>query len=57
MNATPSRSAKIGMFLAGLRDEMREALEGLRRTIATAAPEAVEGIGYGIPCGVRKLDR
>jgi uncharacterized protein YdhG (YjbR/CyaY superfamily) len=49
MNATPSRSAEIDAFLAGLSKEMREALEDLRRTIATAAPEAVEGIGYGVP--------
>jgi uncharacterized protein YdhG (YjbR/CyaY superfamily) len=49
MNATPSRSAEIDAFLAGLADEMREPLEALRRTIATAAPEAVEGIAYGVP--------
>ena len=29
--------------------EMREPLEALRRTIAVAAPDAVEGIGYGVP--------
>ena len=28
---------------------MRKALEDLRRTIAKAAPGAVEGIGYGVP--------
>jgi uncharacterized protein YdhG (YjbR/CyaY superfamily) len=28
---------------------MREALEDLRQTIATAAPDAVEAIGYGVP--------
>jgi uncharacterized protein YdhG (YjbR/CyaY superfamily) len=49
MNATPSRSAEIDAFLAGLADEMREPLEALRRAIATAAPEAVEGIAYGVP--------
>jgi uncharacterized protein YdhG (YjbR/CyaY superfamily) len=41
--------AEIDDFLAGLPDETREALEELRRTIARAAPEAVEGIGYGVP--------
>jgi uncharacterized protein YdhG (YjbR/CyaY superfamily) len=49
MNGTPSRSAEIDAFLAGLPQNTREALEGLRRTIATAAPAAVETIGYGIP--------
>jgi uncharacterized protein YdhG (YjbR/CyaY superfamily) len=49
MNATPSRSAEIDAFLAGLPEDVRAALEDLRRTIATAAPDAVEGIGYGVP--------
>ena len=49
MNATPSRSVEIDAFLARLPHEVREALEQLRRTIATAAPDAVEGIGYGVP--------
>jgi uncharacterized protein YdhG (YjbR/CyaY superfamily) len=49
MNATPPRSADIDEFLAGFPDDVRGALENLRRAIATAAPEAVEGIGYGVP--------
>jgi uncharacterized protein YdhG (YjbR/CyaY superfamily) len=49
MNATPSRSSEIDTFLASLPREMREPLEALRGTIATAAPDAVEGIGYGVP--------
>jgi uncharacterized protein YdhG (YjbR/CyaY superfamily) len=49
MNATPSRSAEIDALLAGLPEEVRDALESLRRTIAAAAPDAVEGIGYGVP--------
>jgi uncharacterized protein YdhG (YjbR/CyaY superfamily) len=28
---------------------VQDALEDLRRAIATAAPDAVEGIGYGVP--------
>jgi hypothetical protein len=36
----------IDEFLAGLPEETRSALEGLRRTIAKAAPEAVEAISY-----------
>jgi uncharacterized protein YdhG (YjbR/CyaY superfamily) len=49
MNATPSRSAEIDALLAGLPEEVRDALESLRRTIAAAAPDSVEGIGYGVP--------
>ena len=49
MNATPSGSADVDAFLAGLPEDMRRALEDLRRTIATVAPDAVEGIGYGVP--------
>jgi uncharacterized protein YdhG (YjbR/CyaY superfamily) len=49
MNATPSGSSEIDSFLADLPPEMREPLEALRRTIAAAAPDAVEGIGYGVP--------
>jgi uncharacterized protein YdhG (YjbR/CyaY superfamily) len=49
MNATPPRSAEIDEFLAGLPEDVRGALENLRRTIATAAPDAVEGISYGVP--------
>jgi uncharacterized protein YdhG (YjbR/CyaY superfamily) len=49
MNATPSGSVEVDTFLAGLAPEVRAALEGLRRTIAKAAPDAVEGISYGVP--------
>lgn len=49
MAVPPSRSTEIDAFLAGLPQEMREALEDLRRKIAAAAPDAVEGIGYGVP--------
>jgi uncharacterized protein YdhG (YjbR/CyaY superfamily) len=49
MNATDSGAADIDAFLAGLSEETRAALEDLRRTIAAAAPDAVEGIGYGVP--------
>lgn len=49
MNATPSGSDEVDTFLAGLAPETRAALEGLRRTIAKAAPDAVEGISYGVP--------
>jgi uncharacterized protein YdhG (YjbR/CyaY superfamily) len=49
MNATPSGSDEVDTFLAGLAPETRAALEGLRRTIAKAAPDAVQGISYGVP--------
>jgi uncharacterized protein YdhG (YjbR/CyaY superfamily) len=49
MNATPPGSDEVDTFLAGLAPEARAALEGLRRTIAKAAPDAVEGISYGVP--------
>jgi uncharacterized protein YdhG (YjbR/CyaY superfamily) len=44
-----ARSPEVDRFLEGTPPEMRAPLEALRRTIAAAAPEAVEGIGYGIP--------
>ena len=49
MGAPRSGSAEIDAFLADFTAETRQALEELRRTIAAAAPEAVEGIGYGVP--------
>ena len=49
MTAPDPRSTEIDEFLAKLPPTTREALETLRRTIAAAAPEAVEGIGYGVP--------
>jgi uncharacterized protein YdhG (YjbR/CyaY superfamily) len=36
-------------FLAALPDDVRRALEDLRRMIAAAAPEAMETISYGVP--------
>ena len=42
-------SADVDAFLAGLSAAERGALEALRRTIADAAPAAVEGISYGVP--------
>jgi uncharacterized protein YdhG (YjbR/CyaY superfamily) len=49
MHETPSPASEIDAFLARLPQEVRAALEELRRTIAAAAPDAVEGIGYGVP--------
>ena len=39
----------IDGYLAALPDDMREAVATLRRTIAAAAPEATEGVSYGMP--------
>ena len=36
-------------YLASLREDQRAALEKLRATIKTAAPEAVETISYAMP--------
>ena len=44
-----SRSAEVDAFLARLPEDVRAALESLRRTIARAAPDAVEVIAYGVP--------
>ena len=46
----PSGSAEVDAFLAALSEEDQAAsLQALRRTIAAAAPEAVESISYGVP--------
>jgi len=46
---TPARSAEIDAFLAALPGDVRQALERLRRTIAAAAPDAVQTIAYSVP--------
>jgi uncharacterized protein YdhG (YjbR/CyaY superfamily) len=48
-NAVPARSAEIDAVLGGFPEHVRASLEALRRTIAAAAPEAVETISYGVP--------
>jgi uncharacterized protein YdhG (YjbR/CyaY superfamily) len=45
----PTRSAEVDSFLAAVPEDVRAALEDLRRMIAAAAPEAVETINYGVP--------
>jgi uncharacterized protein YdhG (YjbR/CyaY superfamily) len=42
-------SPEFDAFLAKLPDDQRQALEALRRVIRRAAPDAVEGIAYGVP--------
>lgn len=45
-DATPNT---VDDYLAGLPDDMRPALEKLRKQIKAAAPNAEEGISYQIP--------
>jgi uncharacterized protein YdhG (YjbR/CyaY superfamily) len=45
--ATPPKD--IDQYLAAVSDEGRSALERLRKTIRSAAPDATETIGYGVP--------
>jgi uncharacterized protein YdhG (YjbR/CyaY superfamily) len=48
-HGTPGRSPEVDAVLADLPDATRLALEQLRRTIRSAAPESVEAIAYGVP--------
>jgi len=43
------KPTSVDAYLAGLTAEQRSALEGLRTTIAAAAPAAAEGISYSMP--------
>lgn len=45
----PARAASVDDYLAVVPREARAALEKLRQTIRTAAPEATEVISYQIP--------
>lgn len=47
--ATADGEKAVDNYLAGVREPFRAILSHLRRVIRAAAPEAVEGIGYGIP--------
>ena len=49
VSAHVARSPAVDAFLATLPGAQQVALERLRRTIRAAAPDAVEGIGYGVP--------
>jgi uncharacterized protein YdhG (YjbR/CyaY superfamily) len=46
---TPAASPEFDAFLAKLPDDQRAALEALRQAIRRAAPEAEEGLSYGVP--------
>ncbi len=43
------KPASIDEYLEGVPREMRDALEKLRAVIRKAAPQAEEGIGWGMP--------
>ena len=50
MSQTPGMSsAEIDAYLAGLDEPRRSTLQQLRETILEVAPEAEEGISYGVP--------
>jgi uncharacterized protein YdhG (YjbR/CyaY superfamily) len=41
--------ASVEAYLAALPERQRAALEALQRTVRAAAPDATEGISYGMP--------
>jgi uncharacterized protein YdhG (YjbR/CyaY superfamily) len=49
MSDDTDASARIDAILAALPEGQRTALQSLRRTIAAAAPDAVEAISYALP--------
>lgn len=49
MSLPPPPPPEVEGVLALLSPERRTALEDLRRKIHRAAPDATEGIGYGVP--------
>lgn len=42
--------ASVAAYLRAVPPAQRAALQKLRKTIKAAAPEATEGISYGMPC-------
>ena len=44
-----TRPTDIDGYLSALPDDARATLEEIRRTIKATAPDAVEGISYGMP--------
>jgi uncharacterized protein YdhG (YjbR/CyaY superfamily) len=47
--AKPPESATVDDYIASFSPEVRERLEAYRAVIRKAAPEAKEGISYGMP--------
>ena|SRR5918999_772448 len=48
-DAKPPPAEDVDEYLAAMPEEMRVALQNLRKTIQAAAPEATETISYRIP--------
>ena len=46
---TVTLAKDVDAYLVAQPDEVRAVLEKLRKTIKSAAPQATEGIGYGMP--------
>ena len=49
MKSPQSIPASIDEYIAGFPEEVQERLRAVRRTVATAAPDAQETISYRIP--------
>ena len=45
----PDATVEIEAILAALPEDQRRLLQSVRETVAAAAPEATEAIGYGMP--------
>jgi uncharacterized protein YdhG (YjbR/CyaY superfamily) len=45
----PDKPTTVAAYLASVAEDRRAGVEDLRRTIAAAAPDAVEGIAYDMP--------
>lgn len=48
-DAEATAARQIDEMLSSVPEDKRAALQALRETIAAAAPDAVEGISYGLP--------
>ena len=49
MKADQTTAKSIDEYIAGFPPDVRETLQEIRRTIRKAAPDAEEGVKYGIP--------
>ena len=49
MKSKRDRNGDVDVYLAGVSEDARGALQALRETIRSAAPGAEEGFSYGVP--------